>query len=228
MVLRHLYRNQAMLHPLASLWRHSGRVTFYESGGQIGQALLAGGGPGGQAHVLGSRRRFSSSDDAYTYLRFWMGEPAARAELKWILQRSGPSLASANAGADGWLHALAARLTSGAIVALEETSRYAMPGRLVAPASASMSAAAVSALPTLAEIATIAVLADLLPALEDVRIEGAEVLPELNQSIEQVEAAIASVSAASLSLEPAPSKIAAIRTAIADASAKATAALGEL
>ncbi len=216
-----------MLHPLASLWRHSGRVTFYETGGQVGQALLQGGGPGAQSHVLGARRRFSSSDDAYTYLRYWMGEPAARAELKWVLQRSGPSLV-ASGGADGWLHALAGRLASGAIAVLEVTNRSAMPGKLVAPAAAAMSAAAVAALPALSEVPSIPAVVNLLPALEDVRIEGAEVLPELNQSIEQIDAAIASVSAASLSLDPAPAKIAAIGTSITDAAAKATAALGAL
>src|SRR3954471_20816373 len=114
-----------MLHPLASLWRHSGRVTFYESGGQFGHALLQGSAADGPRHVMGSRRRFASASDAFSYLRYWVGEPAARAELKWVLQRSGPSLATASAGADGWLHALAARLVSGAVVVLEEMNRQA-------------------------------------------------------------------------------------------------------
>lgn len=222
------HRIHLMLHPLASLWRHSGRATFYESGGQVGQALLQGGGLGEQAHALGSRRRFSSSDDAYTYLRYWMGEPAARAELKWILQRSGPSLASASAGVDGWLHALAGRLTSGAVVVLEEHNRFAMPGRLVAPSTAAMSAAAVSALPALAEVPAIPAVVDLLPVLEDIRIEGAEVQPELDLALEQLATAIASMGEASLSLEPAPTKIAAITTSITDAASKATAALDAL
>ncbi len=217
-----------MLHPLASLWRHSGRVTFYESGGQIGQALLQGGGQGGQGGAQGSRRRFASSDEAYTYLRFWLGEPAARAELKWVLQRSGPSLATAHAGPDGWLHALAGRLMNGAVVVLEEMSRQAMPGRLVAPATAAMSAAAISALPALSALAALPAVVNLLPAMEDIRIEGAEVLPELDQSIEQVNGAIARVSAASLSLEPAPSKVAAIKTALSAASSQASSTLGAL
>ncbi|MCU6499849.1 hypothetical protein LPN04_18795 [Rugamonas sp. A1-17] len=212
-----------MLHPLASLWRHSSRVTFYESGGQVGQALLNGGG-----RLQGARRRFSSSDDAHTYLRYWLGEPAARAELKWILQRSGPSLATAHAGVDGWLHALAGRLMSGAVIVLEELSRQAQPGRLVAPASAAASAAALSSLPALSEAPAIPVVANLLPALEDIRIEGAEVLPELNQALAQVDATIATVGSASLSLEPAPSKVAAIKTALTDATSRTTSTLGAL
>ena len=212
-----------MLHPLASLWRHSSRVTFYESGGQTGQALLQGGG-----RMAGSRRRFSSADDAYSYLRYWLGEPAARAELKWVLQRSGPSLATAHAGVDGWLHALAGRLVSGAIVVLEELSRQAMPGRLVAPPAAAMSAAALSALPALSAVPQIPVAPNLLPVLEDIRIEGAEVLPELNQALAQVKVTISTVGSASLSLEPAPTKVAAIKTALSSATERTTATLGSL
>lgn len=215
-----------MLHPLASLWRHSGRVTFYESGGQLGAALLQGGDQGGaQGSASGARRRFASADEAFAYLRFWAGEPAARAELKWVLQRSGPSLATANAGPDGWLRALAGRLMNGAIVVLEEMSRQARPGRLVAPAAAAMSAAAISALPSLDALPALPVVEDLLPVLEDIRIEGAEVLPELDQSLEQVDAAIARIGAASLSLEPAPSKVAEIGTAVTAASSQATSTL---
>lgn len=214
-----------MLHPLASLWRHSGRVTFYESGGQVGQSLLQG---GLQASAQGARRRFASSAEAFGYLRFWAGEPAARAELKWVLQRSGPSLVSAHGGADGWMHALAGRLVSGAVVVLEEISRQAMPGRLVAPASAALSAAAISALPALSAMPALPVVPDLLPVLEDIRIEGAQVLPELDQAQAQVKGAIASVGAASLSLDPAPTRVAAIRTALATATSQATTTLGAL
>lgn len=217
-----------MLHPLASLWRHSGRVTFYESGGQVGQALLQGGGQGAGSSATGSRRRFASSNEAYGYLRFWAGEPAARAELKWVLQRSGPSLATAHGGPDGWLHALAGRLVSGAVVVLEEISRQAMPGRLVAPPAAGLSVAAISALPALSDLPALPVLEDLLPVLEDIQIEGAQVLPELNQSLAQVNDAIASVSSASLSLDPAPTRVAAIRTALTAASTQATNTLGAL
>lgn len=220
-----------MLHPLASLWRHSGRVTFYESGGQAGQLLFDGAVSGGQPHVMGARRRFMHTDEAVNYLRYWMGEPAARAELKWILQRSGPSLASANAGADGWLHALAARLCSGAVIVMEESKRYAMPGRLVAPASAAAAAASASALadlPALAELPAIPVVEDLLPALEEIQIEGAEVLPELDQSLAQVESAVATVGAASLALDPAPGKVAEIQSALTAASSKSTGTLASL
>lgn len=178
---------------------------------------------------MGSPRRFRSGDDAYNYLRYWLGEPAARAELKWILQKSGPSLATAHAGLDGWLHALAARLVSGAVVVLEELSRQAMPGRLVvAPSAAPAAAAALSELPALSTLPQIPAVLNLLPALEDIQVEGAEVLPELDQSIEQVNASIASVSAASLSLEPAPDKVADIQASLSDAASRTALALAAL
>jgi hypothetical protein len=218
----------SMLHPLASLWRQSSHVTFYESGGQLGQALLDERGGGRQQHAMGSPRRFVSSDDAYSYLRYWAGEPAARAELRWILQRSGPSLVTAHGGIDGWLHALAGRLMTGAVVVLEELSRQAMPGRLAAPPGAAMSAAALSALPALSTLPQIPAIEDLLPVLEDIRIEGAEVLPELEQSLEQITVSIASVTAASVSLDPAPDKVGAIEVALADATSRTTDALGAL
>jgi hypothetical protein len=217
-----------MLHPLASLWRQSCRVTFYESGGQLGEPLFPDLGMSGRQSALGSRRRFSSADEAYNYLRYWIGEPAARAELKWVLQRSGPSLATSHGGVDGWLHALAGRLKSGAVVVLEEHARRARPGRLVAPASASAAASALSSLPALSTVPTLPAVENLLPVLEDIRIEGAEVLPELDQSLEQVNASISSVTSASLSLEPAPSKVADITTSLTDATTRTTTALDDL
>lgn len=219
-----------MLHPLASLWRQSCRVTFYESGGKPSEGLFQNHGLGRQPHVLGVRRSFTSADEAFNYLRYWLAEPAARAELKWVLQRSGPSLVTSHGGVDGWLHALAGRLKSGAVAVMEEHARHARPGRLVAAPSAgsAAAAAALSSLPALNTLPTLPAAENLLPALEDIRIEGAEVLPELDQSLEQVSASISSVESASLSLEPAPSKVADISTSIADASARTSADLDAL
>lgn len=183
-----------------------------------------------QPHVLGTRRSFLSADEAFNYLRYWLPEPSARAELKWVLQRSGPSLVTSHGGVDGWLHALAGRLKSGAVAVMEEHARHARPGRLVAApsAGAAAAAAALSALPALSTLPTQPAVESLLPALEEIRVEGAEVLPELDQSLEQVSASISSVESASLSLEPAPSKVTDISTSLADASARTTAELDGL
>ncbi|HEX8609692.1 MAG TPA: hypothetical protein VF800_00180 [Telluria sp.] len=201
-----------MLHPLCSLWRHNCRVTFYEPGGQ---ARFAAPDRVSQHAIAGAPRSFVGNDDAYHYLRHWMGEPAARAELAWLLQRSGPSLSSAHAGDDGWLHALARRIAGGAVLVLEELNRQAMPGRLVAAGAAGAAAvAALDALPSLAALPKVPVVVPLLPVLEELRIEGAEVLPELDQSLAEVKLSIAKFSGASLSLDPAPDKVAQIAAAM--------------
>ncbi|GJJ03260.1 hypothetical protein RugamoR64_37980 [Duganella rhizosphaerae] len=106
---------------------------------------------------MGVRRRFSSSDEALNYLRYWLGKPDARAELKWILQRSGQSLAGAHSGVDGWQHALARRMATGAVVVIEEHRQRGAPGRLVGPTSAATTDAAdaaVAALPLLSDTAS--------------------------------------------------------------------------
>ncbi|HEX8403306.1 MAG TPA: hypothetical protein VF670_01710 [Duganella sp.] len=208
-----------MLHPLCSLWRHDRRVAFYEAGGHAG--------PSGHSGA----RSFLNADDALHYLRYWMGEPGARAELQWVLHKACSSSASARGG-DGWLAALAARIAGGAIVVVEELRRRAAPGRLVAPGGAGAAAAAtaqgLAALPLLASVPKAPAVVALLPVLEEVRIEGAEVLPELDQSLEQVELSIAKFSGASLSLDPAPDKVGEIADAMSTAADDAKKALAAL
>jgi len=143
-----------MLHPLASLWRHPSRVWFYESGRLAGQDAFDDGGLD-RLDPIGVRRRFASVDEAFAYLRYWAAEPAVRAELRFILNRSGPALASAHAGEAGWLRALAARMAAGAVVVIEENRGNAAPGRLVAPASAAPAADAVADLPPLSTVAAV-------------------------------------------------------------------------
>src|SRR5258706_380723 len=68
----------------------------------------------------------------------------------------------------------------------------------------------------------------LLPVLEEVQIEGAEVLPEIEQSLEQVELTIGEIKVAPVSLEPTPSKVPAIETAMTEAGASVTSELDKL
>lgn len=140
-----------MLHPLASLWRHPARVWFYASDAMAGRAFFQAGAQA-QPQALGTRRRFCSADEAFDYLRYWSGTPDARAELKSLLQRSGTSLVGAHAGDDGWLRGLAARLSSGAVVVVEEPQAAGRPGRLVAAASAAAGGDEVASLPLLSDM----------------------------------------------------------------------------
>ena len=67
-----------------------------------------------------------------------------------------------------------------------------------------------------------------LPLLEELQIEGAEVLPEIMQTLEQIDVTIAGIGSASVSLEPAPSKIPAISATMDSSSAGITDTLGSL
>jgi hypothetical protein len=68
----------------------------------------------------------------------------------------------------------------------------------------------------------------LLPLLEELQIEGAEVLPEITQTLEKIDATIAGIGSATVSLAPAPSKIPAINATMQSSSASITDMLGAL
>ena len=68
----------------------------------------------------------------------------------------------------------------------------------------------------------------LLPLLEELQIEGAEVLPEITQTLEQIDVTIAGIGSATVSLAPAPSKIPAINTSMQSSSTSITDTLGAL
>lgn len=88
---------------------------------------------------------------------------------------------------------------------------------IVAPATAALAAAIpVPAAPLL------------LPLLEEVQIEGAAVLPEIMQTLEQIDLTMARIDLANVSLEPAPSGVPAIGSAMQQASSSVTTTLGAM
>jgi hypothetical protein len=198
-----------MLHPLVSLWRHSCRVTFYDQG-IGGRGVDADDLSGSVLPPLGVRRDFNSAEEAVSYLRFWAAEPAASAELRWLLKKCSPS-GSAGGPGERWLNSLASLLMQGTVAIVEETARRATPARIgvasTGSATPAATAAALAAMPALASVPAIVPPPNLLPLVEDVRIEGAEVLPELNQSLDQVTATIGKIEAASADVQPAPNKV---------------------
>jgi hypothetical protein len=200
-----------MLHPLLSLWRNTSRATFYDRGMDARSAGSVD--PwSDMLPPLGVRRGFRHTDEAADYLRFWMGDPSAQAELRWLLKRASPA-AIASAGPERWVHALAGLLVTGSVAVVEEAARRAMPGRLgLAPGAATASAAALAAMPALAAAPVVPRVEDLLPALEDIRVEGAVVLPELDQSLAQVTATMGELDTAAASVAPAPEKVPEIGT----------------
>ena len=68
----------------------------------------------------------------------------------------------------------------------------------------------------------------LLPALEDLQIETAEVMPEINQSLAEVDLTMTSVSSVTASLSPTTAGIADIQKAVDSASSSTTKQLSDL
>lgn len=131
---------------------------------------------------------------------------------------------------EDWVEVIARRLDAGQAVALDHARRYARPGRL-APASSSAAApgaAGLDSLPPLVDVPAVPPVPDLLPDLEDVQIEGAKVLPEIEETLEDVKASLALVDSASASVEPTPVPVDQIKQSMEEASSKVKKQLDEL
>ena len=212
-----------MLQPLISLWRHHARVTFYDalSSKDATESDLSGltfGSP------VGVRRHFFHADEAMSYLRYWMGEPGAVSELRWLLNKTGPALSGARGGPEQWLQVLANRMQSGALLAVEETAKRQFLGKMVATSAAS-GLSSLTSLADLANLPTIPTPSMLMPDLTGMQIEGAQVLPEVDEAMEQIEMALTEISDFSMSLTPAPTKVLDIQTAMTQAGSDAQAKL---
>lgn len=199
-----------MRYPLISLSRHACRVVLMDGDepGELERGL----------HGLVARR-FSSHEAALAYLRFWRGDAGAMGDLRHALLRSGTLPAGPRgSGPDALLSALAEQLQRGALRLYESHLQRTPPGRLaLAPSSG---ASALASLPALDDLPSVPVLPPLLPALEDLQIEGAEVMPEVEQSLAQIDATLGTVGEVSASLEPAPDGVPAVKTGMAEASAR--------
>jgi hypothetical protein len=215
-----------MLQPLISLWRHHARVTFYDalSSKDAAESDLSGlpfGSP------VGVRRHFFHANEAMSYLRYWMGDPGAVSELRWLLNKTGPALSGARGGPEQWLQVLANRMQSGSLVAVEETAKRQFLGKMVATTAAS-GLSSLTSLADLANLTSIPAPSMLLPDLTALQMDGAQVLPEVEMAVEQVQIAIGEVSDFSVSLSPAPAKVLDIQSAMSVAGSDAQAKLSSL
>jgi hypothetical protein len=149
---------------------------------------------------------FGRADDAGAYLCFWKNEAAAVTALRYALYRCEHSPSVFSFSDQQVIQALAAKLARGALVAAPDSSTLinldALPDRPPVP--------------------------PLLPLLEEVQIEGAEVLPEIEQTLEQIDLTLGSIDLAGASLAPTPSKVPLIETAMTDASRSVTKTLDDL
>lgn len=170
------------------------------------------------------RRDFWRADDAVAYLRWWRNDPAACRELRTVLQRLEPSTWVFAHTDDRVIQALGAAIAQGLVVVSESAQAAPAAGLPGVPAPPAAPAAPLAL--TVAPIKPPVL--PLLPILEEIQIEGAEVLPEILQSLEQIDLTLGEIKIAPVSLAPTPSKIPEIESAMTAASGSVTQTLDGL
>lgn len=213
--------------PLALLGRHPGAVLIQKSAGP--SPSLSG--------FLGPRRVFYSAQDAESYLSHWLGDAGAMGRLRQLLQDVGHTRAVAQCSDREVVTALAAQLTGGTLSAWEQEMQGAYLNVRAAFAAAEAKARAGATVarqdvlvpePPAPPAPPQVPAAELLPLLENVQIQGAEVLPEIEQTLEQVGESLGQVDLASASIQPAPAAVPPITEAIKEASDSVKQSLDEL
>jgi len=101
-------------------------------------------------------------------------------------------------------------------------------GRLTAPPASASASSALAGMPALSDLPVVPTLPPLLDVLEDVQIEGAEVLPEVQQSLAKISDTLTSVQGASGSMTPVPNKVPDVKTAMDSTSAEINKSLDKL
>ena len=201
--------------PLAAISRRSVGVCLYDRFGFHNAAGLA------PALV------FDSAEDAQAYLRHWLPDSAALMALRHALYRCEQSLPVFSFSDEDLIRVLSRKLAQGELLITEGEPPPAGGGWPLIP----VAAAPVPDSTVLVNLDALPVrppLPPLLPVLEELQIEGAEVLPEITQTLEQIALTMGSIDLAGVSLEPTPSKVPQIETAMTDAAASVTKTLDEL
>ena len=103
-------------------------------------------------------------------------------------------------------------------------------GRLAVPTTSTSTVASsvLAGMPALSNVPVVPQLPPLLDVLEDVQIEGADVLPEVDQSLAQISMTLGSMQNAEGSIQPAPNKVPDVKTAMDSISADVGSTLGKL
>jgi hypothetical protein len=186
----------------------------------------------------GPSLRFSTVEDADAYLSFWLGDGGAMSRLRHVLRELGRAGAVSRNSDREVVHALAVDAADGALELVEHDSphsyldvrtafRRAAAREAAARAARSATRAAVG-WPASAVAAPPSAPPGLLPLLEEARIEGAQVMPEILQTLEQIDASLGSLQLASVSLEPTPTGVPAISDAMTKASDTVTTTIDEM
>lgn len=177
--------------------------------------------------ALDLRLAFRRREDAEAYLQGWKNEPSGMESLRYTLRRCERGAAVATLSDDDVIRAIATHIVSGQLVLTESAPPIPVATSFPAESSSSSSASAVSA----AAAALIAKLPTaippklelpVLPALLETQIEGAKVLPEVLQTLAQLDETMSKVNLAGVSLEPTPSGVPGISEKLKDASSSIT------
>ena len=173
---------------------------------------------------------FGRADEADAYLSFWTSDAGALSALRYALYRCEHSPTVFSLSDRQVIQALAGKLARGTLLLTEGNAAESSAGGggwpLVPAAEAVMPAS--STLINLNKLPDKPPVPPLLPLLEELQIEGAEVLPEIEQTLEQIDLTMGSIDLAGVSLEPTPSKVPLIETAMTDASSSVTRTLDDL
>ena len=100
-------------------------------------------------------------------------------------------------------------------------------GKMVATSAAS-GLSSLTSLADLANLTSIPAPSMLMPDLTALQMDGAQVLPEVEQAMAQIQVALSEVSDFSVSLSPAPSKVLDIQSAMSKAGSDAQAKLSSM
>jgi hypothetical protein len=205
--------------PLATLQRQSKTVWLQDRF----SSLSSGRGPA---------LTFGRADEAEGYLGFWTSDSAAISALRYALYRYEHSPSVFALSDRQVMQALSTRLAQGALLLTEADVATEGGGWPVIPAAAAAvsGATGTAAAPISLNNLPAAPIPPppLLPLLEELQIEGAEVLPEIEQTLEQIDLTMGSIDLAGVSLEPTPSKVPLIEKAMTDASSSVTKTLDDL
>ena len=185
--------------------------------------------------------RFSTRTEAKAFLAFWLRDPGAMSQLRQALQQSGTAGEVAGASDDQVVEALASQLVAREIEVMprRERAKFLDVRSAFAKVSAAATAAATQAAPADVVrppppdvVPPPAVVPPppppLLPLLEEVQIEGAEVLPEIDQTLEQIDATMSILEQIAAAVGATPDDIPAIAEEMAAASSEITDELGQL
>ena len=178
------------------------------------------------------RRVFRHHHDAETFLRSWMREPGAMMDFRRVLARSDRSAMLHRLSDDEVIRALSTSLVSGAIV-ISEGSSHPVPDPTLAPPATTVEPPTTPLnpgvdMPLAPALVLDAQPEDVLDLLEEVQIEGAQVLPEIWQTLEQIHLTMEQLNLMDVSLAPTPSGVPAISSAMSSATDSIAAELAAL